>query len=333
MKRNQILGQLFEIFILKLVLMSGYKLIGFNDIDPDKVRMTRRNFIEFKGRGAYHQIDIPVDLIYRPSFIYPIRLLGEVKYHSKKISKDFIREEIGKMKDIQENYFVNNALTSEMRAKRRLEVFAFFSASGFNESAERLAYAHGIKTISYENNKCVKDIVRFIRPLSKTISAFSNERQEEAIDRFFNLLIFGTADEILFETLHPAKELKRLPLSIRTSIIGTTITGLTIHFISNDRFPNELFRNRDYVNCRVRSSNSLDKWQLEVNGSDFVMYFSMPEIIKQESFSVDGNVVYPRKETELDVIYFDRFIDQKQRRLEFRFDHNWFRSLTKQRMG
>ena len=123
MKKHHINGQLFEIFILKLVLMSGYKLLTTSDVDLTKIRFVRNRFIEFKGRGDYHQIDIPVDLIYRPSFIYPIRLLGEVKFRSSPIDKSFIREEIGKMKDIQESYFVDGSLTDEMRTKRRLEVF------------------------------------------------------------------------------------------------------------------------------------------------------------------------------------------------------------------
>lgn len=238
-----------------------------------KIRFVRNRFVEFKGRGDYHQIDIPVDLIYRPSFIYPIRLLGEVKFRSCPIDKSYIREEIGKMKDIQENYFVDGSLTDEMRAKRRLEVFSFFSASGFNEPAERLAYAHGIKTISYKNNKCIYDIVRYIRFISKTISSYSEADQTKVIDDIFNILIINGGGIIDFSVLPGFSTKRRCPKSIKTSILGTTSTGLTIHLVSSDSFPDELFKTRDFVYCRVKSTDDYDKWQLEFKESKFVLYF------------------------------------------------------------
>ena len=39
-----------------------------------------------------------------------------------------------------------------------MEVGAFFSAEEFSKSAEELAYAHGIKTIPYNDNIVVKEI-------------------------------------------------------------------------------------------------------------------------------------------------------------------------------
>ena len=124
---------------------------------------------------------------------------------------------------------------------------------------------------------------------------------------------------------------RRCPKSIKTSILGTTSTGLAIHLISNDSFPDELFKERDFIYCRVKSTDDYDKWLLEFKESKFVLYFSMPEIIKAESFAVDGGVVYPRKQKELETIYFDRYIDGKQRRLEFRFDNEWFQTIANKR--
>lgn len=328
MTRSQILGELFEIFVLKLVLMSGYKPIDITDIDQDRIRHNRRRFIEFKGRGEFHQIDVPVDLIFKPNFIYPIRLLGEVKYHQKPIEKHFIREEIGKMKDIQENYIVNDLLTREMRRKRRLEIFAFFSSSGFTEESERLAYAHGIKTISFENNYCIRKIIDFIRAFSLDISLLTEEEQKRKLDEVYDTLILGQHRDLdfpfhLLNTGHFAK----FPASIKTSIIGTTSTGLTIHFLSFDEFPVQLFNESDFVKCKYHSSNG-DTWVMTINNCESKFYFSMPEIIKKESFMIDGNAIYPNKEHEFETVSFVKIIDGKQRNLEFIFDSDWFHHLV-----
>ena len=322
MKREQILGKLFEIFILKLVLMSGYKPIDIADIDQNRIRCNRRRFIEFKGRGEFHQIDVPVDLIYNPNFTYPIRLLGEVKCYSKPIQKYLIREEIGKMKDIQENYFVDGKLTLDMRRKRRMEIFAFFSASGFSEESERLAYAHGIKTISYKNNYCIEELIDYIKPLAFKIAKFDNNLQKRVLDDIYDSMILGK--DLYNDDM---KCLKSLPF-VKTSIIGTTTTGLIIHFLSFDDFPDNLFREKDYAYCQYHGSNNGNVWEMTIKNSDSKFYFSMPEIILKESFVKDGNTIFPNKEQEFEIISFMREIDGKQRNLEFRFDSDWFRHLT-----
>lgn len=330
MTKNQIAGNLFEIFILKLVLMSGYKTIDFDDIDQKKYRIVRKRFVEFKGRGEFHQIDIPVDLEYRPNFIYPIRLLGEVKHYSRPITKNDVRHEIGKMKDIQENYFVDDELTNKMRARRRTEVFAIFSASGFNEAAERLAYAHGIKTVSYKDNKHIHEILDYVNDVATDISSFPEEEQTKIIDEYFNILIMGhnlSEDVWRFPMLLDFYLNADHLLNIRTSIIGTTSTGLTIHFLSNDIFPEYLFENTDFVYCRVRSTDSLEGWYLEIGESETKFYFSLPEIIKSEYFDKGDARFYPRKGIELDSISFYRTINGKIRLLEFRFDHDWFSEI------
>lgn len=104
-------GFLFELAILHMLLANGFRRVqlDFSKKDQDaRAVMTRKNFIELKGRGGWHQIDCPCDLNYTSAFMYPIRLLGEVKFTQNKMSKRVVESYIGVLKDIQENYFVSS---------------------------------------------------------------------------------------------------------------------------------------------------------------------------------------------------------------------------------
>ena len=137
-------GFLFELAILHMLLANGFGRVplDFSKKAHDaRAVMTRKNFIELKGRGGWHQIDCPCDLNYTSPFMYPIRLLGEVKFAQNKVSKRVIESYIGVLKDIQENYFVANPdLVIDSKPNRFLEIGCIFSANGFNAQAENLAY-------------------------------------------------------------------------------------------------------------------------------------------------------------------------------------------------
>ena len=157
-KRGMVRGSLFETVLRILLEQSGFSLVRPGAEHAGKVRMNRANFVELKGRGGWHQIDCPFDYDGFIPFLYPVRLLGEAKFLQKEVQKNSIRSFIGVLKDIQENYFVDDSLTDSMVRGRRMELGAFFAANGFNPEAEKLAYAHGIRTISYRNNLAIADI-------------------------------------------------------------------------------------------------------------------------------------------------------------------------------
>ena len=153
--RSQLKGYLFEIVIMELLRKNQFNNINVASEPGDRVRENRAGFIEFKGRGCWHQIDCPCDYNKFIPFSYPLRLLGEVKFYKKPLSKEHIREYIGVLKDIQENYFVADGIDIQNFYPRKLEIGVYFSANGFQEEAEKLAYAHGIRTISYRNNHLI----------------------------------------------------------------------------------------------------------------------------------------------------------------------------------
>lgn len=165
--RSQLKGYLFEIIILELLQKNNFYNIEVDDEPRDRVRQNREGFTEIKGRGCWHQIDCPCDYSKQIPFSYPLRLLGEVKFYQSPLEKKYIREYIGVIRDIQENYFVTDGANPNSLYPRKMEIGAYFSANGFQEEAEKLAYAHGIKTISYENNYLINKIKKLIDELEK----------------------------------------------------------------------------------------------------------------------------------------------------------------------
>lgn len=157
-QRGQIRGYLFERVLCLILKQNDLRLVKPDGYNRERVRWVRENFIELKGRGGWHTIDCPFDYDRQVPFLYPVRLIGEVRYHQTTVTKDAIRNFIGVLRDIQENYFIDDTLTAEMVRERRMEIGVFFSVNGFQAEAERLAYSHGIRTISYKNNPIIQQI-------------------------------------------------------------------------------------------------------------------------------------------------------------------------------
>ena len=75
--------------------------------------MRKTNYIDVKsqdvpGGGADHQIDSVGFFSFTIPFMYPVRLIAEAKWYKddKKIGLGSMRDFVGVMKDISENYFV-----------------------------------------------------------------------------------------------------------------------------------------------------------------------------------------------------------------------------------
>ena len=259
--RSQLRGYLFEIIILELLLKNGFAEIDVGMESEERVRKIREGFIEIKGRGCWHQIDCPCDYRHTIPFLYPLRLIGEVKFYKKPLEKKQIREYIGVIKDIQENYFVADGVNPRDFYPRKLEVGVYFSANGFQAEAEKLAYAHGIKTISYENNYLIgylKDLISELEENYLSVKCIQNNEwkdlRREIVDiirgdrHHTNDILLTYCREGFVEVLN---EVRHMLVRIRTSFIATTATGVFLHFVGEDQFPEELFRETDMGQCCV----------------------------------------------------------------------------------
>lgn len=344
--RAQLRGRLFELALIKLLESSDFTIVDpVNELDT-RVKESRDGFIEFKGRGCWHQIDLPFDYKRVTPFTYPMRLLGEAKFHKTDISKKYIREYIGVLKDIQENYFVKDGDDIKNLAKRRIEVGSFFSANGFQAEAEKLAYAHGIRTISYKNNFAVKMICAAINILEDryiSVSWIQNGNWKyfkSRLMQFFNLSgyhlqqmhhevrllseCFGEGYESILEDLKINLD------SIQSSFIGTTETGFLLHFVGFDRFPDELFLEGDEGHCRVYygidgETDSRYFWIEFTNDYRRVpnkFYFSPPESL-DDAAVFGGRRVLQEKREHFRKLYMAVNINGVARNLIITMDNNW----------
>jgi hypothetical protein len=148
MRKSQVRGLFFESLVKKLLYNSGYTSITDGKI---------------QGRGEKHQIDAYGKFSFHVPFVFPIRLLAEAKWYSTNVKLQHVRNFVGVVKDISENYFVkprtNVNELNELLEKRYTDCGAIFSATSFSIQAQRYAYAQCIYLIPYNNNSILKDIL------------------------------------------------------------------------------------------------------------------------------------------------------------------------------
>jgi len=136
-------GYILEEAIAFLVRGSGYELLTVAD-DPEALRM-RHNGLNVRGRGAEHQADVLGELRWTPAFSYPIRLFVEAKHRRKPVELEEIREAVGILADLNSRYAPGPK--PHRPARRHSYKYAFFSVSGFSESATGYALAHEVSLV------------------------------------------------------------------------------------------------------------------------------------------------------------------------------------------
>lgn len=339
--RNQLRGYLFEIVIMELLRKNQFSDINVATEPNDRVREIRPGFIEFKGRGCWHQIDCPCDYNKLIPFSYPLRLLGEVKFYKKHLTKDHIREYIGVIKDIQENYFVAEGANPQDFYPRKLEVGVYFSANGFQAEAEKLAYAHGIKTVSYENNILINRLKFLIEELEKnylSVKCLKDNLWNDFRLEFIDAIRYGDFTQHIGYYPYVVEgygriidEIRQTLVGIRSSFIATTATGVFLHFVGNSDFPDELFQETDEGRCRI--FYDVDNFRnryfwMEISGDNLRrrFYFTPPESL--EYVSVFGNeIVLNEKERLFRTLSVNIRINGISRSLSLRLDQDWMDAI------
>jgi len=141
MKKEQFKWYILEEVLSYLIRTSGYRTINkAPHNDPDLT--DKHNGLNIKWRGANHQIDVLGELNRIPTFDFPIRLIVEAKFRNNQIGIWTIREQVGLLSDINENYFASRKTAPKPRYRY---VSAVFSTSWFTEPAVDMAVAHQIQ--------------------------------------------------------------------------------------------------------------------------------------------------------------------------------------------
>jgi hypothetical protein len=325
---------MWEAVILRLLQENDF--VEILSVDNIRTKRDRGYFLEMRGRGTWHQIDCPCDYSHFIPFVNPLRLLGEVKFYRNPVQKNLIREFIGTVKDIQENYFVSDCFTQP--STRYTELGAYFSANGFDTEAERLAFAHNIKTISYKNVEPLDNIKSQIEDMERNyVSAricISAENQQDFI-RLFREILSGNVRSIreFMQLFQPADGFDRIAgmlagsfEKIRSNFIASSSGGALLHFVGTGRFPDELFSDTDAQLCRVfyEATSTGRRFYLVFanDGERRRFYFSPPVSLAQAAF-FGGSEVFNEKERIFHTLHISRHIKGLLRTLILKLDQDW----------
>lgn len=337
-ERGRMKGYMWEAVILRLLQENDF--LEVTTVDDVKTRKNRGYFLEMRGRGTWHQIDCPCDYKRFIPFINPLRLLGEVKFYRNAIQKNLIREFIGTIKDIQENYFVADDFSQP--SARYTELGAYFSANGFDDEAERLAFAHNIKTISHKNVEPLDEIKNYVEELERNyISAekcISADNQQDFI-RLFRNILSGMTDSVqdFIRRFEPsdgfadvASELASAFGRIEASFIASSSGGALLHFVGTNQFPDELFSNTDTQLCRVfyTAATTGRRFHLRfvADNQNRRFYFSPPVSLAKAAF-FGGHAVLDEKERIFQTIHISRNINGLARTLVLKLDRDWLEGI------
>lgn len=272
MEINQARGYLYEVLISHLLKKNHFlKCEQFNSVNKKYKCGVSSSDGEVLGRGTHHQIDFVGVYEKNIPFIYPIRLLAECKFWTKNgnykpVDKSFIREYIGVHKDISENYF---SLYMK-KYNRFLDVPIIFSAGGFDDEAEKLAWAQGINIVSHSKLPIMSDLLKYINWIVDILPEdyLTNKENFKDIKEFTKEIISGEMNKQAYPSIieHIIDVLKDNEENIdnfieildnvrdseyQTFLFATSEYGKLINLVSYDIFPDELFLDTDIQECGI----------------------------------------------------------------------------------
>ena len=332
--RGRVKGYMWEAVVLRLLQENDF--VEITTVDNVRTKRDRGYFLEMRGRGTWHQIDCPCDYTRFIPFVNPLRLLGEVKFYANPVQKNLIREFIGTIKDIQENYFVSDDFMQP--TMRYTELGAYFSANGFDVEAERLAFAHNIKAVSHKNIEPLDAIKSLVEEIERNYIAagvcISAGNQQDFIRLFRQILSAepGAIREFM-QRFRPADGFDGIAHGLAASFerigsnfIASSSGGALLHFVSADRFPDELFTGTDTQLCRVYYETTQAGRRFHLVFSDDHerrrFYFSPPMSLALAAF-FGGHEVLNEKDRIFRTLHVSRRIHGLARTLVMRLDQDW----------
>lgn len=253
MARNtHIRGALLEEAVSWLLKQVGYRIL--TPVDEGVLQGVAG--LEIQGRGSRHQIDSLAQYDGTPAFMYPLRLIVEAKCLKNAVGIYVVRNAVGVIKDISENYFsfTSKATRSEIQVQRFNYHAAIFSASGFTKSAQQYAVAHQIFLIDYKDIHAIEPLIDTIKGLdvprqvlkeagivTRIRTTFKSILSEGEWDNQDDFLLHGLFLTVLADQVR----------SIRGSYFAMLQGRWPIHIVSRTPIPSRLFQNTDVLQCRV----------------------------------------------------------------------------------
>ena len=338
-QRNQVKGSFFEMIVRQLLIKADY-----SPIIPDGENI-RQSDGKIRGRGYWHDIDAYGRYSYPLLYMYPIRLLAEAKCYEDPITLPYIRNFVGALKDIQENYFVQDKMNREemLAYHRYTDCGSFFSASGFTLGAQKFALAQGVFLISYENNPILEKIIDDMNKLIDLfdIAVASKEKSNfcKWIQRKLNTPLEDVyTDRFIQEQKQTDFREKFTEIhqdlnSIKTSAIAMAVGDnpkfqYPIHMLSYNKLPDETFIDGDELLFRVyftTTPRGLFFRVIPTESREVELLFSLPRQIYFRYLSEGRMLTLKRK--LLSHIELPTTIRGMRRILRLNLDEEWIGRL------
>ncbi|WP_397574271.1 hypothetical protein [Silanimonas sp.] len=338
-------GIILEEVVLHLLELAGYRTV---ETGEEGTRVGHSG-LEVQGRGEWHQIDALAALDHSPPFMYPIRLMVEAKCHAtdKPVQIHVVRNAVGVLKDISENFFSATVRSSDGARIPTLRFnyqSAIFSSSGYTRGAIKYAIAHQIFLIQYKNVGLIQPVLSGIHTLveshlrdpetaerKRSISTRIRETFRELIR--LNGDVQPAVDGVLTTDghRHLRDEVIRPLLDIRGSYFGTLQGRWPIHLIAKNPLPPAVFSETDEVPCKVfgRQGNRWSFAPSHIRETDenrwFRLDFDLPEEVVSilESSDRDAETVARIKEGHFSYADLSGKIGGINRRFRLKLDSDW----------
>jgi len=317
---NQIKGKILEEVLKFHLEKQGYMVVPKTIRNYYGVKIDRGD-LWVKGRGAWHQIDVLGQFKFQIPFVYPLRLICEAKCWKRKIGLDVVRNFVSVVKDISENYFIEKPEELKFKQRSRFtDCGVIFSTSEFTKNAQMFAYAHGIYLVN----------VRELLPLIEEIFEKIKYGNFEKLKRF---LLFV---EALNKDPEGREFREYLIKKVKEKYCYFGLAGgiYPVCIVSDEKFPEEEFRNKDEGTVRI-----FYRYR-EVEGEREILYFilkfgrwegkfQLPRYIWEKYIESPDfrNAMLSMKEKHLNYIDIPLIIDSMRRIIRLNLDKSWIESM------
>jgi hypothetical protein len=156
LSRDTLRGYVLEEILARLIQNTGYRLLVDASQDTDEL-VNQSNGLAVRGRGGTHQVDVLGELAWIPAFRFPLRLIVEAKARGQKSGIDEVRNAVGVVSDVNQNFTLRAAGKHPPLQKFSYR-YALFATSGFTAPAAEYALAHQISLVDLSAPDCA-DIV------------------------------------------------------------------------------------------------------------------------------------------------------------------------------
>ena len=159
-------GYVLEEILARLIQNTGYRLLVDESQDREELRNLPHG-LAIRGRGGDHQVDVLGELAWIPAFTFPLRLIVEAKARVSKSGIDDVRNAVGVVTDVNEN-FSRVMLPHAVRLQKFAYRYALFSTSGFSAPATVYTVAHQISLVDLSTQD-FSDVVQLADDVARVI--------------------------------------------------------------------------------------------------------------------------------------------------------------------